>query len=1191
MNGVAQGEVVLSSEVDAQNPWPGLVAFTEELQEFFHGRAEEADDLLRRVNRKNVTVLFGQSGLGKSSLLQAGLFPLLRVEGFLPVAIRLDHAPAALGLSEQVKSDVNRAIQDIGGRCEAAPGDPGETLWEYFHRRRLPLETSDGRPVRLVLVFDQFEELFAIGQANEESRSRTALFLEQLADLIENRAPMVLVRRLKQNPQLVKEFAFEKEDHRALISFREDYLPHLESLRQLMPSVGENRMRLTRMNGRRALEAVINPGGRLITLEVGCQVVRFVAGGEQRAPEAGNGQSAEAGLAGLEVEPSLLSLVCRELNNRRLAQGLSHITSDLLAGNRERILQDFYERCVADQPPAVRAFVEDELMTDSGLRENIALERARKTLSQRGASAAAIDELVKRRLLRVEERLKIQRVELAHDVLTPVIKKSRDQRQQKEAVVRAEQRAQEAREKVRRQRKKQRLIVAGMAAALLIVSGIGMVIYHDLQQLKTERTTRALAQVDQLLTARAMEVRAILKNLEPHHQEILPRLRELWDQPEEKNAGEEQKKLRMRVGMALLSMGRGAVKEPLYQWMLEATDAREVFAARETLKPYEAEYRARLWKTVENPVTDPRVRFRALVALAAYNPEDKRWQAKGDKVVEPLLSEEDRLSEPNRPTITQEVVAQLLREEDRLYLPTWLMALEPVQDALLAPLHNVFSDPKSDRRHAAATALEFFTRRRPHEITDPVREDMFANLVLEADDRQFAVFWDRIKADQKVIFPRLHAELARMPPERASEDELDSMASRKANAAVTLLRLRLEDNKVWKLLQLSEDPSVRTYIVHRLMPYGIPGQVVVHRLLEGSPEISERRALILSLGEYRLESLGQSPLPEERQKERQLLLTHLKNAYVDNADAGIHSSVEWLLRQWKLENEIQRLQKKLQGKPAGTHAWEVNKQGQTLVIIPEVQKFMMGSPERSYPEEPPLWKRIPRSYAIGTKEVTVAQFKEFLKSSDKGKHRDKAEVEKYSPDDDGPMIQVDWFWAAAYCNWLSKQEGMPASEWCYPDNIEKGKNMEMPEGFLERKGYRLPTEAEWEYACRAGAATSRFYGRSPQLLEKYAWYSKTTGSVQTKRGGLKKPNDFGLFDVYGNVWEWCQDAYTDDAPAEGDSVDREQDNRVLADDTFRVLRGGAFLYPDTELRSAYRYSNHASTQHRTLGLRVARTCP
>ncbi len=180
------------------------------------------------------------------------------------------------------------------------------------------------------------------------------------------------------------------------------------------------------------------------------------------------------GLAELEVEPSLLSLVCRELNNRRLARSLPQITADLLAGSRERILQDFYERCVADQPQAVRAFVEDELVTDSGLRENIALERAQKTLAQRGADPGAIDTLVKRRLLHLEERLDIQRVELTHDVLTAVVKKSRDERQQKEATVRAETQAQEAREKARRQRKRQSFTIAGMAAALVVVSGFGL---------------------------------------------------------------------------------------------------------------------------------------------------------------------------------------------------------------------------------------------------------------------------------------------------------------------------------------------------------------------------------------------------------------------------------------------------------------------------------------------------------------------------------------------------------------------------------------------------------------------------------------------------------------------------------------------------------------------------------------------
>jgi WD40 repeat protein len=525
MNPVASKDLVPGTVVDAQNPWPGLVAFTEDIRDFFHGRAEETDDLLRRVKRKNLTVFFGQSGLGKSSLLQAGLFPRLRKEGYLPVPIRLDHALAApelsdhvesavapggqverrriaaAGLADQVKAAIASAMGDTGDRPEAPSPDDGVTLWEHFHDCRRAWLTHDRQPIRLVLVFDQFEELFAIGQTNEAGRERAAAFLTELADLVENRVPALLEQRLEEQPELMKQFVFGELDHRVLLCLREDYLANLESLHRTMRSLAENRMRLTRMNGSRALEAVLNPGRGLITPEVGRLVVRFVAGKRLRAPDAAHEGVEEDGLAGLEIEPSLLSLVCWELNNRRSAQGLPEITGSLLAGNRESILQDFYERCLADQPPGVRALVEDELVTDSGLRVDITLDRARQALRQRGASGSAIDELVKRRLLRIEPRLDIQRVELIHDVLTPVVKKSRDERQQQEATRRAEQQAQEAREKARRQRRKLRLIVAGMTAALLVVTGFGVYSYH-LWRLSEDRLREVEKQKQRAATAK-----------------------------------------------------------------------------------------------------------------------------------------------------------------------------------------------------------------------------------------------------------------------------------------------------------------------------------------------------------------------------------------------------------------------------------------------------------------------------------------------------------------------------------------------------------------------------------------------------------------------------------------------------------------------------------------------------------------
>ena len=156
-----------------------------------------------------------------------------------------------------------------------------------------------------------------------------------------------------------------------LIALREDYLAHLEGLKGPMPSITQNRMRLAPMTGTQALSAVRGPGGALVNDEVAGAIVRFVAGGSE--------------LAHAQVEPSLLSLICRELNDKRIAAGRDAITLDLLAGSHASILSDFYERALADQPEAVRSVIEDVLLTESGYRENVAEERVRKALAAAGA--------------------------------------------------------------------------------------------------------------------------------------------------------------------------------------------------------------------------------------------------------------------------------------------------------------------------------------------------------------------------------------------------------------------------------------------------------------------------------------------------------------------------------------------------------------------------------------------------------------------------------------------------------------------------------------------------------------------------------------------------------------------------------------------------------------------------------------
>ena len=465
-----------AATVDASNPWLGLVSFTEETRAYFFGRDEEVAELARRVQRRRLTVLFGKSGLGKTSILRAALAPKLREHGYCPVYVRIDYGRDSPPPAEQIKEAIRRAADVSGHWTQAGVSAVGESLWEFLHHRDDVLRDAEGASLIPLLIFDQFEELFTLAQGDEFGRARAAEFIEELADLVENRPPKALEARLDEDDSAAERFDFERSDYRVLISLREDYLAPLESLKKIMPSLAQNRLRLGPMRGAQALQAVLRPGAGLVSPEVGAEIVRFVAGGAE--------------LEHAEVEPSLLSLICRELNDTRLAQGREAISLDLLAGSRESILSNFYERSLADQLPAVRRIVEDELLTESGFRENVAEETLLKHLAAAGAAPVALAQLVNRRLLRIEERLDVRRVELTHDVLCGVVKASRNQRHEREAREAAERGLEEQRSRERAARRaltRARAIAAGCILLAVVALAAAAFAFHAERQAEQSR--------------------------------------------------------------------------------------------------------------------------------------------------------------------------------------------------------------------------------------------------------------------------------------------------------------------------------------------------------------------------------------------------------------------------------------------------------------------------------------------------------------------------------------------------------------------------------------------------------------------------------------------------------------------------------------------------------------------------------
>jgi eukaryotic-like serine/threonine-protein kinase len=331
------------------------------------------------------------------------------------------------------------------------------------------------------------------------------------------------------------------------------------------------------------------------------------------------------------------------------------------------------------------------------------------------------------------------------------------------------------------------------------------------------------------------------------------------------------------------------------------------------------------------------------------------------------------------------------------------------------------------------------------------------------------------------------------------------------------------------------------------------------------------------------------------------LIGKLLDLYANDPDAGVHGAAEWTLRKWDQSDKLKEIDNQLmKQKDRGERRWFVNGQGQTFAVIEGPVEFLMGTPAtepgRSAGDEPPRRIMIPRSFAIAAKEVTKDQFQRFLKVAKITNERyvvSPDDIAKLSPDPDGPWVGLDWYSAAHYCNWLSEQEELPKDQWCYLPN-EAGvyaEGMSIPANVLDRKGYRLPTEAEWEYACRAGAVTSRYYGNSTDLLDAYAWF-QAKGKERARTCGSLLPNDLGLFDMHGNEFEWTQDSINRGIQRrKSRHVDNVNTLTSIREKNPCLRRGGSFAYRASDVRSAARHWSAPASRILDSGFRPARTYP
>ncbi len=272
----------------------------------------------------------------------------------------------------------------------------------------------------------------------------------------------------------------------------------------------------------------------------------------------------------------------------------------------------------------------------------------------------------------------------------------------------------------------------------------------------------------------------------------------------------------------------------------------------------------------------------------------------------------------------------------------------------------------------------------------------------------------------------------------------------------------------------------------------------------------ERQALLLGFAETAV-----TTCPAHT---RNLVADCALRLYEEDPHAAVCSAAELLLRRW--------------GRPPIPHAEDhdrtavrtgrrdspgrqVGPNGHVFAVMQAPLEFRMGSPEyeRGRANNETLhFRRINRTLAVATKELTIEQFRKFAATP--------IPVVPTTESQDIPPLTCHGTTRWATATGLAKKQESTGSQWCYPATILPG--MRISAAAVDRYGYRLPTEAEWEYLCRTGTETSRPFGVAEDSLDGFAWTWLNSGDATHPTGALL-PNEFGLFDVLGNLWEWCHD--------------------------------------------------------------------
>lgn len=380
-----------------------------------------------------------------------------------------------------------------------------------------------------------------------------------------------------------------------------------------------------------------------------------------------------------------------------------------------------------------------------------------------------------------------------------------------------------------------------------------------------------------------------------------------------------------------------------------------------------------------------------------------------------------------------------------------------------------------------------------------------------------------------------------------------------------LLFMLDHSSAVSEMLLSIEDAESRGNAVATFAQLKVPIESLLE-LLASSQNAYQRRACFWALALYPPDDVP----PVVRDRVEQMVRASAETA----EDPGVRSAIKLVATRWKIDDVAFRdnFEQELESVA-----------GDRLVIVRPTQEWVVGSPVsepgRDGTKESQITVRMNRDFAISTQEVTVGQYRKF--------RPDYVPSSVDTIRDDYPVTNVTWFDAVAYCQWLSEQEGIADQQTCFQASDNGEPPLILKPNALELSGYRLPTELEWEYACRGGSPHSRWFGFAPDRLGDYAWTAENSG-YQLHPVAQLLPNDLGLFDMLGNGMEWCQNDLGD-YPVFLDMPWNPESHSIDTDYSRFATRGGGVLYQPLDARAAQRNFHRPHLDRVYLTFRIART--